>query len=113
MKVRMQGEPRELAAIAGDWYTQDISILSTRIATGTVTYILRYRDILASIRFFLGHLGFADDLIYEPYRMWSTDEPRRRVYSDMALADWWWETQQKVNIKNATIIPLIISSDKT
>ena len=36
----------------------------------------------------------------------------RRVYSELDTADWWWEKQQLLPA-GATIIPLLISTDKT
>ena len=113
MRAKMQGHPRELAAVAGDWYTKDVTVPTMRTASGYARYTLRYRKVEDTIRFLLGHKGFVDDLIYQPYCTWSTDEPKRRIYSDMASADWWWDTQVNVNIDSATIVLLIVSSDKT
>lgn len=84
----MQGDISELSAIAGDYKTKQITISTSWTSSGLASYTLRYRDILAAIRFFLGHPGFEKDLVYEPYRMWSTNEARRRIYSDIALANW-------------------------
>ncbi|KAF2715839.1 hypothetical protein K431DRAFT_289888, partial [Polychaeton citri CBS 116435] len=45
--------------------------------------------------------------------MWTSDENPRRIYSDMPSADWWWNTQEQIPHDGATVVPLIIASDKT
>lgn len=76
---------------------------------------MRYRRVEDAIRFFLQHPGFRRDLVYEPYRLWTTSEDvgdRRRRYTEMASADWWWNTQLEIP-KGGTIVPLIVASDAT
>ena len=73
-----------------------------------------------AIRFLIGYKPFAEALAYAPIRNYNTDDPQKpsitqydeRIYSEMHTADWWWETQEKL-ADNATIIPLILASDKT
>ena len=65
------------------------------------------------MRFFLGHEGFGESLIFEPHQLWSTDCPEKRIYGDMASADGWWQMQEAIGIPGATVVPLIIASDKT
>lgn len=61
----------------------------------------------------LGHEAFKDDLVLQPYRRYTAGDDTERVYTEMASADWWWETQEKLDVDNGTIVPLIIASDKT
>ena len=85
-----------------------------------VHYKIYYRDVVEAIRFLIGHKPFAEALAYAPIRNYNTDDPHNPsitkqdegIYSEMHTADWWWETQEKLN-DNATIIPLILASNKT
>lgn len=99
-----------LSRAAGTWERCEMPVKTRQ---GTLNKVLRYRSVRKAVEFLIGHQAFRDDLIYEPYRQWTADEPRRRCYSDMASADWWWDTQKRLNIDNATIIPIILASDKT
>jgi len=49
-------------------------------------------------------------MVYGPTR--TVDAEGDRVYSEMNLADWWWETQDRLP-PGATIVPLICGSDET
>ncbi|KAJ7936205.1 hypothetical protein B0H13DRAFT_2226800 [Mycena leptocephala] len=54
-------------------------------------------------------------LCYEPYRIFKTfvdKEYRDREFNEMWTADWWWEIQERLPI-GATLVPIIIASDKT
>lgn len=94
-----------------------VDVPSDNSLNGNKTYTLRYRDLVRAIRFFLGHLGFKDDLCFKPYRAW-TDETRTcRRYNDMPIGDQQQETQEKISQdrrgRGVTIVPLIVISDKT
>ncbi|PPQ83323.1 hypothetical protein CVT26_015163 [Gymnopilus dilepis] len=60
---------------------------------------------------------FVNDLIVEPERHYGDKDMTVRIYHDMHTGKWWWEVQKKVQSatrrKNITIVPIIISSDKT
>ena len=32
-------------------------------------------------------------MVYAPVKEWNGEEPPQHVYSEMHMADWWWETQ--------------------
>lgn len=72
-------------------------------------YII-YRDIVQGIRFLLGHVPFRDKLSYTPVRTYSSQGVRR--YSGLHTTEWWWETQSALP-EGATVVPLLLSSDKT
>ncbi|KAI1781775.1 hypothetical protein LXA43DRAFT_977924 [Ganoderma leucocontextum] len=74
-----------------------------------------YRDVIQCIRALYGDPEFAGILVFTPERHYADPDHTIRVYFDMHTGRWWWETQKSLEQRNpgATIIPIIISSDKT
>ncbi|KAG1763412.1 hypothetical protein EDD22DRAFT_979391 [Suillus occidentalis] len=74
-----------------------------------------YRDVLECIKALFGDPDFADYLVFAPQRHYMDDDETVRLYSDMHTGRWWWNTQKKLDEQRpgATIIPVIISTDKT
>ena len=68
------------------------------------------RDIFVCMKFLLGHLAFAEDLDFAPVQLF--DSADNRIYTEMNSGDWWWETQEHLP-NGASIIPIILASDKT
>lgn len=99
----------------GRYCSADIEVPSSRTVGGVEIYTMRHRMVLDAVRFLLGHRGFKDDLVYAPYQDWTVvpGEPSRRVYTGMASADMWWETQLQLPGEGNTVVPLVIASDKT
>ncbi|KZT66802.1 hypothetical protein DAEQUDRAFT_714317 [Daedalea quercina L-15889] len=62
-----------------------------------------------------GDPEFAPLLVIAPERHYADANKMIRVYFDMHTGKWWWATQKEIEKTHpgATIIPLIISSDKT
>ncbi|KAH9975424.1 hypothetical protein BGW80DRAFT_1169067 [Lactifluus volemus] len=73
------------------------------------------RDVLACIQALFGDPAFSPYLIVAPERHFTSEERTTRVYHDMHTGRWWWSTQEAVELDKpgATIIPLIVSTDKT
>ncbi|THV04071.1 hypothetical protein K435DRAFT_650090 [Dendrothele bispora CBS 962.96] len=75
-----------------------------------------FRDILQCVRALYGDADFAPYLKFAPERHFKDPSCTEQLYHDMHTGQWWWSTQEKLD-KNAgrgrTVIPLIISSDKT
>ena len=88
------------------------------------------RSTLECIKSLFGDPQYAKDLVFVPERHYSSPERKSRLYHKMYTGDWWWETQVRPYYHNdllliwlketlelrrpgATIIPVIISSDKT
>lgn len=102
-----------------DFYSSSFPIktrMEDRRGPQQVTFF--YRDILGVIRFLLGHGPFKDNLTYGPERHYvagsSGDGDPIRAYGGMHTGDWWWDLQQEPELPDgATIVPLIISTDKT
>ncbi|EIW53615.1 uncharacterized protein TRAVEDRAFT_133656 [Trametes versicolor FP-101664 SS1] len=74
-----------------------------------------YRDVLQCIRALYEDPEFADFLVFVPEKHYADAGNTSRVYFDMHTGKWWWETQKQIekHKPGATIIPIIISSDKT
>ncbi|KZV74632.1 hypothetical protein PENSPDRAFT_572729 [Peniophora sp. CONT] len=78
------------------------------------------RDSLEVLKELYGRPEFANSLIYAPEKQYKIVERNgvrvaRRLYSDMHTGKWWWGIQEKLEADKpgATVVPLIISSDKT
>ncbi|KAH9015234.1 hypothetical protein EDB85DRAFT_2076369 [Lactarius pseudohatsudake] len=74
-----------------------------------------YRDIVQCIRALYGDPEFARDMVFTPERHYTRHDRTCRVYSDMHTGDWWWavQTSLETHRPGATVIPVILSSDKT
>ncbi|KAI0349245.1 hypothetical protein OH77DRAFT_1415395, partial [Trametes cingulata] len=74
-----------------------------------------FRDVLECIKALLGDPEFAPLLLLVPERHYADPEHEDRVYFDMNTGKWWWATQAALERERpgATVIPVIISSDKT
>ncbi|TFK70185.1 hypothetical protein BDN72DRAFT_870442 [Pluteus cervinus] len=79
------------------------------------TYELYHRDPLECIRTLWGDRELTPHLIFRPERHYEDADCTIRIYHDMHTAKWWWATQKAVdkNSPGGTIIPLLISTDKT
>ncbi|KAJ6557130.1 hypothetical protein B0H10DRAFT_2370751 [Mycena sp. CBHHK59/15] len=78
-------------------------------------YDVYFRDILECVRALYGDPEFAAQLKVAPERHYADQDQTVRLYHDMHTGKWWWATQRELEKtkKGATIIPIIISSDKT
>ncbi|KAF8262257.1 hypothetical protein EI94DRAFT_1704905 [Lactarius quietus] len=74
-----------------------------------------FRDILSCICSIYGDPEFSQDLAVAPERHYADEDWMERVYSEMHTGDWWWavQTSLEVHRPGATVVPIIISSDKT
>jgi len=75
-----------------------------------VQYDIKYQNIINSLRFLLRHWSFEKDLVYALVHHYNANNCR--VYSEMHMIDWWWETQEKLS-DNVTIVSLLLTTDKT
>ncbi|KIM35645.1 hypothetical protein M413DRAFT_20740 [Hebeloma cylindrosporum] len=74
-----------------------------------------FRDIIACIRALFGDPDFAPYLVFLPEKHYTDEMKTVRMYHDMHTGKWWWSTQEQLekDKPGATIIPIIISTDKT
>ncbi|KAF7974189.1 hypothetical protein HWV62_13231 [Athelia sp. TMB] len=79
------------------------------------TFDFYRRDILPCIEALYGDPDFAPHLKFAPERRYADPDHTIRVYHDMETGNWWWKTQAAVEAlkPGATIIPIILSTDKT
>ncbi|KAL1711487.1 hypothetical protein EV715DRAFT_278453 [Schizophyllum commune] len=78
-------------------------------------YDLYFRDILECVKALIGDLDFCPVLQFVPEKHYTDSSRSQRLYHDMHTGRWWWDTQKQVEARRpgATIIPIILSSDKT
>ncbi|KAG1736274.1 hypothetical protein EDD22DRAFT_959797 [Suillus occidentalis] len=74
-----------------------------------------FQDILQCVKALYGDPELAPYLVFAPERHYSDEDQTQRLYHDMYTGNWWWHTQKRLeNDKpGATIIPILLSSDKT
>ncbi|KAI0027825.1 hypothetical protein K488DRAFT_60342 [Vararia minispora EC-137] len=80
------------------------------------TYELYLRDAMECVKALYSSPEFAAELVFAPVKHFaSINGERIRMYSDMHTGKWWWQIQPKLERRKpgATIVPLIVSSDKT
>ncbi|EJD49143.1 hypothetical protein AURDEDRAFT_59798 [Auricularia subglabra TFB-10046 SS5] len=73
---------------------------------------LYWRDPLEVIADLLADPTFADHLTWAPEKRYTDDKCETRLYNELTSGDWMYETQLLLP-DGATVIPIIISSDKT
>ncbi|KAJ3711136.1 hypothetical protein DFJ43DRAFT_1154481 [Lentinula guzmanii] len=75
-----------------------------------------FRDVLECVKVLYGDAEFAEYLKYAPERHFNDRQFEEQLFHDMHTGGWWWSTQAKLD-KHAgpgrTVIPIILSSDKT
>ncbi|KAJ6608216.1 hypothetical protein B0H10DRAFT_2166622 [Mycena sp. CBHHK59/15] len=84
------------------------------IVNGEVFHLYS-RDILECVRALWGDTEFAPYLFVAPEKHYIDKDKTIRMYHNMHTGKWWWSTQEAVERDHpgATIIHIIISSDKT
>ncbi|KIJ43709.1 hypothetical protein M422DRAFT_252953 [Sphaerobolus stellatus SS14] len=73
---------------------------------------LWYRDPTECVAELIGNPMFREDLKYAPEKLFADEEMSEEVINEMWTAEWWWEQQGKLR-DGATIVPVILASDKT
>ncbi|KAJ3554685.1 hypothetical protein NM688_g2979 [Phlebia brevispora] len=73
------------------------------------------RDVVECLKALFGDAEFARYLVFLPERHYADPDHTLRLYHDMHTGKWWWAVQKAVEADSpgATIMPIIISSDKT
>ncbi|KAG0706653.1 hypothetical protein DFH29DRAFT_980304 [Suillus ampliporus] len=74
-----------------------------------------YRDVIECIKALYGDPDFMEFLVFTPECHYTDDDETVRLFSDMHTGKWWWNTQKQLDKQKpgATIVPVIISTDKT
>ncbi|KAG1903207.1 uncharacterized protein F5891DRAFT_1106185 [Suillus fuscotomentosus] len=73
------------------------------------------RDVMECVKALYSDPDFSQHLNYTPERHYVDADKTIRMYHDMHTGKWWWSTQAKLEAEKpgATVIPIILSSDKT
>ncbi|KAJ7871067.1 hypothetical protein B0H13DRAFT_2555721 [Mycena leptocephala] len=87
----------------------------TEVVVGGEAFELYSRNIIECVRALFGDTDFAPYLFVVPERHYADQDKTIRLYHNMHTGKWWWSTQKQVEANNpgATIIPILLSSDKT
>ncbi|KAG2154332.1 uncharacterized protein EDB93DRAFT_1320044 [Suillus bovinus] len=74
-----------------------------------------YCDVIECVRSLYSDPDFARYLVFVPERHYADEDKTVQLFHDMHTGKWWWDTQKKLDQHSlsGTIIPIIISSDKT
>jgi hypothetical protein len=95
-----------------DEWEQQIVQVEPQIAGGKAEkHKLLFRPIKACLEFLLGHEPFAPDMVWEPVKK-SYGQEAPRVYDELNTGTWWWDMQLKIP-PGATLVPVILATDKT
>jgi hypothetical protein len=103
VKQRLQWKRAQSASKQPRWITTTFTVDDQEL-------VVRHRDALEMVSLLLGHAPFQADMAFSPVRQYSTTG--LRIYDELNTAEWWWEAQQKLP-EGATIVPIILASDKT
>ncbi|KAI9430686.1 hypothetical protein BJY52DRAFT_1090380, partial [Lactarius psammicola] len=68
-------------------------------------------EIIPCIRALFGDPEFTRQLVFSPQRHYQDPHHTTQIFSEMHTGKWWWSVQARN--PGATVIPIIISSDKT
>lgn len=104
----------ELNAIVDGLSEGQPAFIHEEVELAGETYDIYFCDVIACARALYGNPEFTSFLVFKPEKHYRKDT-NTCLYHDMHTGRWWWATQDAVeaNSPGATIIPIIISSDKT
>ncbi|KAN0136268.1 hypothetical protein V8E53_005873 [Lactarius tabidus] len=85
------------------------------VCIGGESYDFHFREVVPCLRTLFGDPRFSKDLIFAPERHYHDAGHTVQVFSEMYTGKWWWSVQQSLESRKpgATVIPIVISSDKT
>ncbi|KAF8868666.1 hypothetical protein CPB85DRAFT_1379813 [Mucidula mucida] len=85
------------------------------VVVGGQSFDLYRHDVIEFIRALYGDPQHMEYLCFAPERHYTNCDKTMHLFHDFHTGRWWWDTQKAVeaNTPGATIIPVILSSDKT
>ncbi|PSR97382.1 hypothetical protein PHLCEN_2v4327 [Hermanssonia centrifuga] len=106
---------RELNRIIDGLPAQRPRFKREEIVVAGESYDVHFRDIIECVRALYGDPEFARHLVFLPERHYADADHTKRLYHDMHTGNWWWAVQKSIEklTPGATVMPIIISSDKT
>ncbi|KAG9091537.1 hypothetical protein FS749_016465, partial [Ceratobasidium sp. UAMH 11750] len=90
-----------------------VEIVTKRSEQMSTRSYLFTRNIVDVVLDIMADPAFKEFMHYAPERHWTTAECQSRVYGNPWTANWWWRMQMRIPDKSATVVPLIIASDRT
>jgi hypothetical protein len=116
------------------WLERSIQIPAQIPGGKPEQHTVRFRPVKECLEFLLGYRPFAKDLVWAPVKKYyegsdeggdefenefenesgvgDEEDEGPRVYDEMHTGEWWWEMQAQLP-QGATIVPLILATDKT
>ncbi|KAG2064838.1 hypothetical protein BDR04DRAFT_1130628 [Suillus decipiens] len=93
----------------------DLLSIDGQVIVAGEAFDVYYCDIIECVKSLYGDPDFARYLTFAPEQHYADDDQTVCLFHDMHTGKWWWETQKKLNecCPGGTIVPIIISSDKT
>ncbi|KAG1740114.1 uncharacterized protein EDB91DRAFT_1237348 [Suillus paluster] len=72
-------------------------------------------DIIECVKALFGDPELTPYLVFVPERHYSDEDKTQHLYHEMHTGQWWWHTQKQLEKEKpcTTIIPILLSSDKT
>ncbi|KAF7348086.1 hypothetical protein MSAN_01761200 [Mycena sanguinolenta] len=109
------GTSAQLNAIIDDELPGRPKFHRSEVVVDNEVFHLYSRNIIECIRALYGDSAFAPYLCVFPEKHYIDKDKTIRMYHNMNTGRWWWATQEAVEKDHpgATIVPIIISSDKT
>ncbi|KAI0037397.1 hypothetical protein FA95DRAFT_1467917, partial [Auriscalpium vulgare] len=88
---------------------------SAKVEIDGEAYEVFFRDALQCVKLRYGNPEFLAHMSFAPERHYADEDLTVPVYHQMHTGKWWWKTQKILESLNpgGTIMPLIISTDKT
>ncbi|KAJ7605725.1 hypothetical protein FB45DRAFT_879173 [Roridomyces roridus] len=85
------------------------------IVIGGEVFDVYFRPILDCVKALYNDPEFTHDLVFAPERHYSDANKTARLFHDLHTGKWWWSTQKTLERQRpgATVVPVIISTDKT
>ncbi|KAJ7821262.1 hypothetical protein B0H14DRAFT_2831726 [Mycena olivaceomarginata] len=109
------GNSIELNAIIDEKLPGRPKFTRSEVVVAGEVFELYSRNIIECVRALFGNTDFAPYLFVVPERHYADEDQTIRLYHNMHTGKWWWSTQKQIEKDNpgATIIPILLSSDKT
>ncbi|EIW84144.1 hypothetical protein CONPUDRAFT_88466 [Coniophora puteana RWD-64-598 SS2] len=95
--------------------SEDLNSSNEQVGDGgdeTERLELWMRDPVQAVRKLIGNPHFRESMAYAPEHVYTDMDMTNRRIDEMWTADWWWETQSKIERKG-TVGAIILSTDKT
>ncbi|KAG1810876.1 uncharacterized protein BJ212DRAFT_1448568 [Suillus subaureus] len=90
-----------------------VSIFLEQVVVAGEAFDVYYHNIIKCVKSLYSDPDFARYLTFAPEQHHTDEDQMVHLFRDMHTGKWWWETQLDENCPGGTIVPIIISSDKT